>query len=83
MSIDFHFNKRVLDDVAVIPTKRIRNNSNSCAHTEGIDEVDAAHTSSVDEKARHSGRPLTPRQWKKDGREAFQESVVADDYVSY
>ncbi len=25
MSIDFHYNKRVLDDVAVIPTKRIRN----------------------------------------------------------
>lgn len=25
MSTDFHYNKRVLDDVAVIPTKRIRN----------------------------------------------------------
>lgn len=25
MSNDFHYNKRVLDDVAVIPTKRIRN----------------------------------------------------------
>jgi small subunit ribosomal protein S17e len=25
MSIDFHYNKRVCDDVAVIPTKRIRN----------------------------------------------------------
>ncbi len=25
MSTDFDFNKRVLDDVAVIPTKRIRN----------------------------------------------------------
>ena len=25
MSIDFHTNKRVIDDVAVIPTKRIRN----------------------------------------------------------
>ncbi len=25
MSIDFHYNKRVLDDVAVIPSKRIRN----------------------------------------------------------
>jgi small subunit ribosomal protein S17e len=25
MSTDFHFNKRVLDDVAVIPSKRIRN----------------------------------------------------------
>lgn len=25
MSLDFHYNKRVLDDVAVIPTKRIRN----------------------------------------------------------
>ncbi len=25
MSVDFHYNKRVLDDVAVIPTKRIRN----------------------------------------------------------
>merc|ERR1712010_172702 len=25
MSIDFDFNKRVLDDVALIPTKRIRN----------------------------------------------------------
>ena len=25
MSLDFHYNKRVLDDVAIIPTKRIRN----------------------------------------------------------
>ena len=25
MSVDFHYNKRVLDDVAIIPTKRIRN----------------------------------------------------------
>ena len=25
MSVDFHYNKRVLDDVAVIPSKRIRN----------------------------------------------------------
>jgi small subunit ribosomal protein S17e len=25
MSTDFHYNKRVCDDVAVIPTKRIRN----------------------------------------------------------
>ena len=25
MSTDFHYNKRVLDDVALIPTKRIRN----------------------------------------------------------
>ena len=25
MSLDFHYNKRVLDDVAVVPTKRIRN----------------------------------------------------------
>ena len=25
MTLDFHYNKRVLDDVAVIPTKRIRN----------------------------------------------------------
>ena len=25
MTADFHYNKRVLDDVAVIPTKRIRN----------------------------------------------------------
>ena len=25
MSTDFHYNKRVVDDVAVIPTKRIRN----------------------------------------------------------
>ena len=25
MTSDFHYNKRVLDDVAVIPTKRIRN----------------------------------------------------------
>jgi small subunit ribosomal protein S17e len=25
MSIDFHYNKRVIDDVAVIPTKRMRN----------------------------------------------------------
>ena len=25
MSVDFDFNKRVLDDVALIPTKRIRN----------------------------------------------------------
>jgi small subunit ribosomal protein S17e len=25
MSTDFHYNKRVLDDVAVIPSKRIRN----------------------------------------------------------
>ena len=25
MSIDFDYNKRVLDDVAIIPTKRIRN----------------------------------------------------------
>ena len=25
MSVDFHYNKRVCDDVAVIPTKRIRN----------------------------------------------------------
>lgn len=25
MTIDFHYNKRVLDEVAVIPTKRIRN----------------------------------------------------------
>ncbi len=25
MSQDFHYNKRVLDDVALIPTKRIRN----------------------------------------------------------
>jgi len=25
MSVDFHYNKRVLDDVAMIPTKKIRN----------------------------------------------------------
>ena len=25
MSMDFHYNKRVLDDVALIPTKRLRN----------------------------------------------------------
>jgi small subunit ribosomal protein S17e len=25
MSLDFHYNKRVLDDVAVVPSKRIRN----------------------------------------------------------
>lgn len=25
MSTDFHYNKRVLDDVAIIPSKRIRN----------------------------------------------------------
>ena len=25
MSLDFHYNKRVLDEVAVVPTKRIRN----------------------------------------------------------
>lgn len=25
MSTDFHYNKRVCDDVAIIPTKRIRN----------------------------------------------------------
>ena len=25
MSLDFHYNKRVLDDVAIVPTKRIRN----------------------------------------------------------
>ena len=25
MSVDFHYNKRVLDDVAVIPTKSMRN----------------------------------------------------------
>ncbi len=25
MSLDFHYNKRVLDDVAVVPSKRLRN----------------------------------------------------------
>ena len=25
MSLDFHYNKRVLDDVAIVPSKRIRN----------------------------------------------------------
>ena len=25
MSFDFHYNKRVLDDVAIVPSKRIRN----------------------------------------------------------
>ena len=25
MSLDFHYNKRVLDDVAIVPSKRLRN----------------------------------------------------------
>ena len=35
MSLDFHYNKRVLDDVAVVPSKRIKEQINCITFTTG------------------------------------------------